>query len=547
MLKGMNQQWRRNIKKAAKAGRRGRATATSSTELKAFHDLYVHTAERDHFTPRPLRYFETMFEALGAEEPDRIRLYLARHEGDLVAATIWIRVGAHTLVLLRRLLDREARRPRLQRRAVADDPRRARGRRARLRPARHHRHPRRRRPHVGLIQFKVGTGGEAVEYAGEWDLPAQPGALQGVRPLHDAAGLSLGLTLHVDGDRWRAPPRGRSARPPRPRPGRQGQRLRLRPAPARPQGPVARRRHPRRRHLRRAARGRPALRRVAAGAHPWRPFDTRPTYDARVIHTVGRLEDLEALAEQGRGDGRPAAGGARADDLDAAPRLHRHASCARPPGWRRRAAASASRASRCTCRWPRRSHLSEVERLMNDVVAAELASSARRRTVWVSHLTDAELAPLALDVRRLHLPPAHRHRAVARRPWRARGHGHGARRPRGRAGRRVGYRGRTAPRAGTLLVVSGGTAHGIGLEAPTGEATLQGPRPRRSRAAASTPPGSCGRRTPWAASSGCSPSRRTCRPRCCSSRPAPRCPRWATRSTCRVRFTATGFDRVEIS
>ena len=26
-------------------------------------------------------------------------------------------------------------------------------------------------PHVGLIQFKVGTGGQAVEYAGEWDLP----------------------------------------------------------------------------------------------------------------------------------------------------------------------------------------------------------------------------------------------------------------------------------------------------------------------------------------------------------------------------------------
>ena len=26
-------------------------------------------------------------------------------------------------------------------------------------------------PHVGLIQFKVGTGGEAVETVGEWDLP----------------------------------------------------------------------------------------------------------------------------------------------------------------------------------------------------------------------------------------------------------------------------------------------------------------------------------------------------------------------------------------
>ncbi len=41
----------------------------------------------------------------------------------------------------------------------------------RLRPARHHRHPRRDDPHLGLIQFKVGTGGEAVEYVGEWDLP----------------------------------------------------------------------------------------------------------------------------------------------------------------------------------------------------------------------------------------------------------------------------------------------------------------------------------------------------------------------------------------
>ena len=44
-------------------------------------------------------------------------------------------------------------------------------------------------PHVGLIQFKVGTGGEAVEYAGEWDLPLNRAALQGVRRLHaDGAG-----------------------------------------------------------------------------------------------------------------------------------------------------------------------------------------------------------------------------------------------------------------------------------------------------------------------------------------------------------------------
>jgi hypothetical protein len=36
-----------------------------------------------------------------------------------------------------------------------------------------------------------------------------------------------------------------------------------------------------------------------------------------------------------------------------------------------------------------------------------------------------------------------------------------------------GYRGRSAPRNGHIVVVSGGTAHGIGLEAPTGGASLR--------------------------------------------------------------------------
>jgi hypothetical protein len=36
-----------------------------------------------------------------------------------------------------------------------------------------------------------------------------------------------------------------------------------------------------------------------------------------------------------------------------------------------------------------------------------------------------------------------------------------------------GYRGRSAPKAGAILVVSGGTAHGIGLEAPTGGSSLK--------------------------------------------------------------------------
>jgi len=172
LLAGMNQLWRRNIKKAAKAGvvvRRG-----TVDQLGEFHRLYVETAERDHFRPRPLSYFQTMFDALLAEDSDRIRLYLASHEGDLVAATTWVRVGQHTwysygasstakrevrgsnAIQWQMIIDAlEAGATIYDLRGItegleADDP------------------------HLGLIQFKVGTGGEAVEYLGEWDLPLNP-------------------------------------------------------------------------------------------------------------------------------------------------------------------------------------------------------------------------------------------------------------------------------------------------------------------------------------------------------------------------------------
>jgi lipid II:glycine glycyltransferase (peptidoglycan interpeptide bridge formation enzyme) len=173
VLASMNQQWRRNIKKAAKAGVEVSRSDPGSFEadLKAFHDLYVHTAERDHFTPRPLSYFMTMFRALLAEEPDRIRLYLARHEGDLVAATIWVRVGGHTWYSYgaSSTEKRDVRGSNAAQWAMIQDSLACgadvydlRGITDTLDPD---------DPHVGLIQFKVGTGGEAVEYAGEWDLP----------------------------------------------------------------------------------------------------------------------------------------------------------------------------------------------------------------------------------------------------------------------------------------------------------------------------------------------------------------------------------------
>ncbi len=181
LLAGMNQQWRRNIKKAAKAGVEvvstgsttgdGSATGGGGDVLEAFHRLYVETAERDHFTPRPLSYFRIMVDALSAEDPDRIRVYTARHEGDLVASTIWIRVGTHTWYSYgastthkREVRGSNAIQWQMMRDslAVGADVYDLRGITDTLDSD---------DPHLGLIQFKVGTGGEAVEYAGEWDLP----------------------------------------------------------------------------------------------------------------------------------------------------------------------------------------------------------------------------------------------------------------------------------------------------------------------------------------------------------------------------------------
>jgi len=169
LLAGMNQQWRRNIKRAEKAG--VQVCPGEPSDLPAFHALYALTADRDHFTPRPLSYFETMFAALGGEEPDRVRLYLAHHEGDLVAATVWVRVGGHTWYSYgaSSTEKRDVRGSNAVQWAMIRDSLAAgadvydlRGITDTLDPD---------DAHVGLVQFKVGTGGEAVEYAGEWDLP----------------------------------------------------------------------------------------------------------------------------------------------------------------------------------------------------------------------------------------------------------------------------------------------------------------------------------------------------------------------------------------
>ena len=160
---------------------------------------------------------------------------------------------------------------------------------------------------------------------------------------------------------------------------------------------------------------------------PWRPFRGAPDLDARtaarVVHTVSRPEDLAGL---------------RASDPDAHFVLEQLTSMRRHGMTRRELATAAEtvggersglRGVAMHLPLNTTSHLGEVSRLINDVVASGLPT----RTVFVSHLTHAEMTALASTYPDFTVRPAHRHRPLARRPRRAPGRRHRARRARGRS------------------------------------------------------------------------------------------------------------------
>ena len=204
---------------------------------------------------------------------------------------------------------------------------------------------------------------------------------------------------------------------------------------------------------------------------PWRE-DGRPPVDAdRVVHTVGRREDLVRLTRTA-GDARPRV------VLELLTSMRRHGFTAR--GLREVAqdpALAAVTVEGFALHLPLPGdseggpggHLEEVERLLTDLVASGIES----RRVYVSHLSQTELARLGRSYGDLELRPR-----TGTRLWLG---DRGALRPRATVlevhelarGDRYGYRQRRAVRAGHLLVVSGGTAHGIGLEAPGGSGAVR--------------------------------------------------------------------------
>ncbi|MEP9363002.1 alanine racemase [Nocardioides sp. CN2-186] len=201
---------------------------------------------------------------------------------------------------------------------------------------------------------------------------------------------------------------------------------------------------------------------------PWRPFgaalEVDPDLADRVIHTVSRTEDVADLLSR-QPDARFV--------LERATSMLRHGMTARELWAAARAVADfpKARVAGVALHLPlaHGAHLTEVHRLMNDVIAAEITLG----TVWVSHLSAAELASLRAAYPDFAFRPR-----TGTDLWLG---DRGALRVTATVldvheverGDAFGYRHRTAPKSGHILVVSGGTAHGIGLEAPTGDAGLK--------------------------------------------------------------------------
>jgi alanine racemase len=196
---------------------------------------------------------------------------------------------------------------------------------------------------------------------------------------------------------------------------------------------------------------------------PWRPFHPAPdpSLHRRVVHTVSRPEDLAGLLTA-----QPEARFV----LELETSMRRHGMTARQL-WALGKRLRGGRLEGVALHLPLASgsHLAEVERLLTDMVAAELPTT----TVWVSHLTPTELATLRSAYADLTVRPR-----IGTDLWLG---DRAALRVTAtvldvhelRRGETFGYRQRSAPGAGHLLVVSGGTAHGIGLDAPQGQLALR--------------------------------------------------------------------------
>lgn len=172
LLAAMHRKNRYNIRLSERRGVAVRAAGPD--ELGRWYAVYRETAVRDRISIHPLRYYSRLFELAGDSIDFNLHLYLAEHDGDLLAGIIVAELGGQATYLYgassnqkRDLMPNYA----LQWAAIshardaglatydlfgvppADDP---------------------AHPMHGLFRFKTGFGGALVHRAGSWDAVTQP-------------------------------------------------------------------------------------------------------------------------------------------------------------------------------------------------------------------------------------------------------------------------------------------------------------------------------------------------------------------------------------
>jgi lipid II:glycine glycyltransferase (peptidoglycan interpeptide bridge formation enzyme) len=175
LLRGMKPKWRYNARLASKRGVLVRRADEEG--LMSFYALLKETAKRDGIAIHGVEYYRTLFshsrEWASAPAPD-IRLYLAEHEGDVLAGIMTLFRGREAVYLYGASSDkkRNIMAPyALQLKAMED---------ARLAgcgeydlfgipPNEDPDHPM-----AGLYRFKTGFGGRIVHRIGSWDLAYKP-------------------------------------------------------------------------------------------------------------------------------------------------------------------------------------------------------------------------------------------------------------------------------------------------------------------------------------------------------------------------------------
>jgi lipid II:glycine glycyltransferase (peptidoglycan interpeptide bridge formation enzyme) len=190
---GLNQGWRRNVRRAA---REQVAVALGGRDdMTTFHRLLEQTEERDGFRlGRSLAYFQRQYDKLNDEAPGRMKLYLARHDGEVLAAHTMVSLGLRAWYLTggsanhrRDVRPSHALQWRMIQEAHANGAATydMRGIPETLDPDDRE---------FGLMQWKLGVGGHVVEALGEWEI-GLPGPIN--RALHAAMRRYLSR-----GQRW---------------------------------------------------------------------------------------------------------------------------------------------------------------------------------------------------------------------------------------------------------------------------------------------------------------------------------------------------------